>query len=379
MQLKPDALGTIFFGHPAVPALIVTILTGFVIKHGISSYLLDGIIGRVFVKLGDYSYSIYLVHFPIIVLVNYVPFGGTRLAADSYHKSAYAVVLICIASAFSYFYIEKKISSTLNLLKFRVAIFIAIFISAFGLNAINLSQFNANERNIFSAWTDRDTYRCGKIFRVLNPTDIVCKVGGAKGNKSVLLIGNSHADSIKKVFSEKAVKYGFSTYFVVANDPLMNNGGPSAEQLVSEAVKRKIHVIVLHYSNYYENKKFRDELSTLVNFAHKKGIKVFIIAPVPTYDVHIPQAMFDNLENKDYFSLTKAMYLEKTQDFRKFVKEFNVLNVEVLDPSELLCPKEGNCLFSSTDFKPYYFDSNHLTLTGSSLLTPLFEKLFELI
>ena len=378
LKLKPDAVGTIFYGHPALPALIVTLLTGLVIEYGIDTNILRGLAGRMFVKLGDFSYSIYLIHFPIIVLINYLPFGGTRLAFEGYINLALAIILIVFASSISYVFVEKKFSQRLNVFKIRLSIFIAIFVSAFSLVAFNLSQYSVIERNIFSAWTDRDTYRCGKLFRIFNPFDIVCNVGGEKEGKRVLLIGNSHADSIKRVFADKAVEYGVSTFFVVANDPLLA-GGPLAEQFIELAVKRDIKALVLHYSNSYGNEKFRIEVTKLIDIAHSKGIKVFIIAPVPTYDVHIPQAMFNDSYNKAVLTMTREKHLDKTQKFREFVASFEPLGVEIYDPSEILCNFKAGCLVSTLDSKPYYFDSHHLTLTGSSLLKPLFDKLLSRI
>jgi peptidoglycan/LPS O-acetylase OafA/YrhL len=378
LKLKPDAVGTILYGHPALPALTVALLTGLVIKYGIDAKTIEGLAGRLFVRLGDHSYSIYLVHFPIIVLLNYVPFGGTRLAMDGNVSLAVALLLMVFASAVSYVFVEGKFSSWLNALKVRLTFFVAIIASAFALADINLSQYNAVERNIFSASTDRDTYRCGKIFRILNPFDIVCSVGGANEAKGILLIGNSHADSIKKVLSDKAAEYKFATFFVVANDPLLG-GNSSPEQFVNIAVERNVKALVLHYTNDYHNEKFRAELAKLVNLAKSKGVKVSIIAPVPIYDVHVPQAMFKDSADKKALALTREQHLARTQKFREFVAGFETLGVEIYDPSEFLCQSEAGCLVSTADSKPYYFDTDHLTLTGASLLKPLFDRLLSRI
>jgi len=375
---KPDALGTIFFGHPAIPALVVTLLTGLIIKVGIEPKIISGLVGQFFVKLGDISYSLYLVHFPIIVLFNYLPFSGTRLATDGYLKLSFAVILIGCTSIISYVFIEKKYSFGIYSLKVKNYLFITVFIifTAFSLISFNLNQYSLAERNIFSAWTDRDTYRCGKIFRIFNPFEIICKVGDAKGEKRILLIGNSHADSIKRVFADKAIEYGISTFFVVANDPLLG-GGPHAERFIDEAVKRNIKAIVIHYNNSYTNENFRNELAKLIKISILKKIKIFIIAPVPTHNVNIPQSMFNDLINKNTLSLTQKQHVENTRTFREFVAELQPSDFVVLDPAELLCSDEGGCLVSNNESKPYYFDSNHLTLTGSSSLKPLFERLFS--
>ncbi len=378
LKLTPDAVGTILYGHPALPSLIITLLTVLVIKYGVDSIILKSVVGRLFVKMGDYSYSIYLVHFPIIVLLNYQPFGGTQLAVDGYIKLALVLVLIFFASYVSYIFVEKKFSLKLNALKTRAFIFIATLVSAVALVFINLNQYSPIEKNIFLAWTDRDIYRCGKISRIFNPFDILCNVSESNEGKGILLIGNSHADSIKRVFADKAVEYGATTFFVVANDPLLGHG-TSPEQFIEEALKREINVVVLHYNNIYENEEFRNKITKFIDIAKSKGIKVFIIAPVPTYDLHIPKSMLENLNNKEVFSMTKAKHLEKTQAFQDFVNSPEFSGVDVLDPSDILCSAERDCLVSTDDFRPYYFDSNHLTLTGSSLLEPLFERIFSRI
>ena len=136
---------------------------------------------------------------------------------------------------------------------------------------------------------------------------------------------------------------------------------------------------VIHYSNSYGDKKFSTELAKLIYIAKSKRIKVFIIAPVPTYDVHIPQTMFYDAGNKEALSLTRERHLDKTQTFQKFVDSFKNSEIEVYDPSEFLCNSEVGCLISTVDSKPYYFDSNHLTLTGASLLKPLFDRLLSRI
>ena len=48
--------------------------------------------------------------------------------------------------------------------------------------------------------------------------------------------------------------------------------------------------------------------------------------------------------------------------------------MSMYDPAQLLCPADAECYFSDLSLRPYYFDSSHLTLTGSAVLKPLFEE-----
>lgn len=54
--------------HPSFYALLVCFSTGLVLGYGLPNVLQESSLGKFLAKIGDYSYSIYLVHFPIIVL-----------------------------------------------------------------------------------------------------------------------------------------------------------------------------------------------------------------------------------------------------------------------------------------------------------------------
>ncbi|MEO9632721.1 MAG: acyltransferase [Sulfitobacter sp.] len=67
------------FGHPGLAALLITLATACVLAFGLPDSFERSIPGLILRKLGDWSYSIYLAHFPVIVLALYVPFSGTIL------------------------------------------------------------------------------------------------------------------------------------------------------------------------------------------------------------------------------------------------------------------------------------------------------------
>lgn len=207
-------------GHPASFALAVSVVTALALGIGLPEQLCRSIFGRVLEKLGKYSYSIYLVHFPIIVLSNYQAFGGTTLETNSLTSSLIQVLIVGILSFLSYHLIEQRRFKA----PFRVAITgtFAIAISIMLSQLIQHINFTEEQYKIFAAWDDRATYRCGKIFRVLNPSDRICPLENDRlGEKlePVILVGNSHADSIKTSFANAASNNGYKTQFYVANNP----------------------------------------------------------------------------------------------------------------------------------------------------------------
>lgn len=353
--------------HPSFYALIICLATSLVLSFGLPKILQESTLGKILVKIGDYSYSVYLVHFPIIALYLYKPFSGTILKTESYIDKAILLLLITAASFAMHKYIEKR--------EYNISwkYYIACFVSVFFLQAAAMTAtkiiYDKNDQNIFASLKDVSIYRCGKLNRITNPSSISCKINSEDFDQSVFLVGNSHADSIKQAFGEFARQKNINTYFTVSNNPLTKESLPPKE-LVKESIKLGINHIVLHYSpNFLKI----DTLKELLEITKEKDIKLDLILPVPVYEDSIPKLLylneFNSMDVQDYLKhheeyFTQVMHLQK--QYPSFTSH------EVHD---ILCKPE--CAIKSIDGKPYYFDSNHLTLTGAKILTPIFENILK--
>lgn len=152
-----------------------------------------------------------MTHFPIIVLYLYEPFLGTKLYPESYFDKSMLLILIIISSILIHKFIEKRHIN--NIGKIYFISLLPIFILIGGSKVIPSVIYTEREQNIFSGLEDRATYRCGKLTRITNPSDISCKLNSENFDQSVLLVGNSHADAIKKTFQYVATRHGFNTFF----------------------------------------------------------------------------------------------------------------------------------------------------------------------
>jgi peptidoglycan/LPS O-acetylase OafA/YrhL len=113
LNINGESLGFIS-GHPGVYALFITLSTGIILSVGISKVIEKSIVGSFLELIGKYSYSIYLVHFPVIVLFLYQPFSGTQLQASGLHDLLLLLIIIVSLSYGMYHLIEsnlRKISS----------------------------------------------------------------------------------------------------------------------------------------------------------------------------------------------------------------------------------------------------------------------------
>lgn len=355
-------------GHPSFYALGVCIATVLIIAFGLPEMVTKSFIGKIFARIGDYSYSIYLVHFPIIVLYLYQPFSGTKLYPESYFDKGVLFILIALMSILMHKFIEtKRINSIGRVYLISVVSLFALTGAAKVVPNIIYTQV---EQNIFNGLKDRAPYRCGKLVRITHPGDISCKLNKENFNKSILLVGNSHADSIKESFKKVATEHKFNTYFLVSNTPLMDSS-VTPKGLIDEALKRKIGHVVLHYS---PNSLKVEKLTEVLELAKTNKIKVDLILPVPVYKESIPKTLFLNkskIYDVDTYLSQNAEYFDQLNTLKSEYESFSYFEVhpQLCNPS---------CEVSTVDGKPYYFDSNHLTLTGAKKLQPVFEKILAI-
>ena len=370
-----DDSSSIFYGHPGLAALLVVALTAFLISLKMDRiFILNGIMGRSLSKLGDYSYSIYLIHFPVIVLLNYSEFGGTKLGYSEW-SNALTIILVTLGVSYLMFhYVESLRSSKIFTKSICLALSSLIML---GLAApyLNGVRFSDEQISIFDAWEDRSTYRCGKIFRLLNPNETVCSIGIKNGENNVLLLGNSHADSIKDVFARSLDKKNLSTYFYVSNNPLMSEQ-TRAEFIANDVYRLDIDRVVVHYSNgFYSKESHIEQLAKFIDLMRSQTVDVIFISQVPTYEYHVPKLLYQKTIDPSIKIRTQSIqeYFDKNDEFYKIIKNLDIPNSNIFYPHEYLCA-EGDCLLS-TYGNPVYFDSDHLTITGANILLPIFNAI----
>lgn len=355
-----------YIGHPGFFALIVCLATAAILALGLPSRLQENFISRGLVVLGKYSYSIYLVHFPIIVIYLYQPFSGTILHPGNGIDKIILFVLIGAFSFLLYNLIETKTKKS-SLICFSSILFI-IFLTPV-LKITNNLFYSSQELNIFNGLQDRDVYRCGKIFRIIHPKDIVCKINNDNYNRNIVLLGNSHADSIKKSFAKVASNHGYNTYFFVTNTPMMGQDTPP-KIVINELKRLKSSVVVVHYkSGSLDLVKFNE----LVSLANENNIKVILIKPVPIYKDSVPKMMYN--DNVSYYTLDK--YNKDNIVLNNFVNTLEKENSKFTSYNIAPVFCSNKCSVGTKNKVPYYFDDDHLNLTGAKLLEPIFEKMFN--
>ena len=365
-------------GHPGLYALIIALATGLVLAFGLLKSLEFSKVGTILEKLGQYSYSIYLVHFPIIVLYLYIPFSGTKLKPESMVDRGILFILIVFASVAMYHLVELGSKKIKHLLAFLWVAPLLIVSMAFGGLNIQKSLYSKKELMITNAFKDRDVYRCGKLKRILEPNSHYCKLTNLSADlvkQKIMLIGNSHADSIKQTFAKEAEKLNSEVFFIVPNEPMFK-GQIGPKEIIDDALEYKIDTIVLHYS-FAKLPRVLKNIETLTILADKHHINVDFIMPVPYWDkINIPKALWEHKHDDVALPMqTKKEYMSKNRENFAFLSKIKSKNFKIYETAPLFCKNE--CAYINEEGLPLYFDNGHLTLTGSRYLSGLFRKIIE--
>ena len=366
-------------GHPGGAAILVTVATGVILACGLPQGLQSSITGRVLQQLGNWSYSIYLVHFPIIVLCLYQPFSGTLLAPTSGVQVLLIVALIAVFTALSYGIFERSAGWTARggAAIGSIAVIVALSLASAPFNRWPYSE---RERNVFAASEDRDAFRCGQLLRILQqpilmkilqkPELISCELTENLPTSApvFLLVGDSHADSVKSAFTKIAQKRGYRLFFMSSNYVLIPS--PGEDQVLALAKSLNASGVVLHYSSSNVNRAYA---SGFTKMAGERGLPVAWLLPVPAYSEHVPKLIWNNFSAGVDFHPSPAN-AEETETFKK---KLMLAGIKTFDSYPAFCAEK--CDVVDAAMRPFYFDGGHLTLTGAERLSPVIKELMTWI
>jgi peptidoglycan/LPS O-acetylase OafA/YrhL len=326
--------------------------------------------------IGKYSYSIYLVHLPIISLVYYKPFSDNVKFGSDLKLNLVSILLVAIFSFVLFNVVEQPFrgSGAKNLIYLHsFALLIAVVLLLTIPYFKNIGS-DSMIRKISFSQEDRSIYRCGTFNRIeilhkLMQGPESCLLSSKVIGERFLLVGNSHADSIDSALNSKLESAGNTLY--ILRNPLALNVS-NLDLAKQEVINREIDVVIYHSSSGQLNKLVFDDF---VEFVHKEGKRLIIIGPVPIYDKSVPASVYKNYLYSEPLGLKtlqffQNLFREEVYYYRQLANSsrtiyFNSLEVFCTPTCQLIDIGNENLL---------YFDSSHLTNTGATFLLKDFEN-----
>ena len=327
--------------------------------------------------IGKYSYSIYLVHLPIISLVYYKPFSDSVKFGGDLKLNLASILLVAIISFVLFNVVEQPFrgSGAKNLIYLHsFALLIAVVLLLTIPHFKNIGS-DSMIRKISFSQEDRSVYRCGTFTRIeilhkLMQGPESCLLSSKVIGERFLLVGNSHANSIYSALNSKLESLGNTLY--ILRDPLALNVS-NLDLAKQEVVNKKIDVVIYHSSSGQLSKLV---FNNFVEFIHEKGKRLIIIGPVPIYEKSVPASVYKNyLYSEPLGSKTLQFFQKLFADEVDYYRELaNSSNVIYFDSLEVFCTLTCQLIDMGTG-NLFYFDNSHLTNTGATYLIKNFENI----
>ena len=365
----------------------------------------------VFQKLGTWSYSIYLWHWPLVVIIY-------TFELPEYY--IYLGMALSILLGFlSYKYVEKinfprSFPTLLSYLKCK-PIYIAGIVGVLGSYLFITNGFERhypdNVLLVSNEANNKNPYSC------MADNKFPCYIG-EKNNIKAIIVGDSHADALTtSLASAYDLKKEGIVALTKASCPFILNIQVFEEYKCLEENIKRMEFLKNNYANVpifwvartgvyiygqldpsrikniqdtqpliYFTKKYTSvepallgELEKNLNTTIREAAKnrpIYLVLPTPEMTFNVPRVVSKELllgnRNSEPFR-SEELYLKRNEPIIEIIKKVGASNnVKVLDPTDYLCDSgKCNALYKG---RPIYYDGDHMSEYGNKLLTPMFKS-----
>lgn len=366
----------------------------------------------IFQKLGAWSYSIYLWHWPFVVAIY-------TFSLPSYYIYI-GMILSVLLGFLSYKYVEKinfprSFPTLLSYLKCK-PIYIAGIIGVIGSGLFLTNGFEEHYPNnvllVSNEANNKNPYNC------MTENKFPCYIG-EKDNIKAIIVGDSHADALT---TSLASMYDLRKEGIIAltrsscpfildikilkqeNECLAENlkrrdflnknyldvpifwVARTGAYLYGQTDPSRINDIQDTLPSMYFTKKFSSvepallsELEENLEITVKDTIihrPMYLVLPTSEMRFNVPKVMSKELLlNKKVTvpSISEEQYLKRNKPIIEIFNRVAANNkIKVLDPTKYMCSnKECKGLHEG---RPIYYDGDHMSEYGNKLLTPMFKE-----
>lgn len=322
--------------------------------------------------VGLISYSLYLVHWPVLSLYRYIKNVSPETYVFSNEETILLTVVIILISLVSYYFIEKPLRKPFSSNK---VVFLYYFITPSVL-VILLASIIFHNKGLPSRFNvDGDEYlQLTHIDKTKCPSliNLGCIGGNSKADEKIILFGNSHAEHYFEYFSLLGEKYNKTIELYGAGGCSFVRKSTKCDELLNRfkeaAFNADTFVIAFRWDHLYEDEKFIAKLKEITNFV-KSFDKRIIMVSQPPYLYSNPSKLF----NCDRLSISCASNITFKESYIKYnraIEKFAIENgLDFHDPFENV----SNPFIIKYNDRTLYSDFDHLSVFGSRWLFEQYE------
>lgn len=372
----------------------------------------DSVIGsllksRAMVFIGLISYSLYLWHWPLLVLAKH--FVGESIELEMRLGIAFVAFLLAILS---WRFVETPFRSKTQTSDKQAWIYAGLSMALLsGMAAAVLlshgwqGRFSPRVVALDRA-SVREVVRTECIdLRVPLDTNTACHIG-AHGNATVLVWGDSYAHAMLPAFDTAFKRLGIAAWFVAESGcPPMpaarvsykgrynwrcRDSNDKVVNFIGAQLGLRQVVLAAAWDSYgNESSGYKVSVGSEMNNAMslKQGIEtlslqlqstralsLIVVGQVPTFDWSVPQKMLRaEIKSETVQPMTRTAWLEKSSTSREvFQQLINSKAISFVDSAEWFCTT-GNCQYANAEGQPLYWDQGHINAEGARFVMPMLE------
>ncbi|ANF81756.1 acyltransferase [Acinetobacter sp. NCu2D-2] len=361
-------------------------------------------------KIGQWSYSIYVWHWPLVV------FGFYFAIVDWWMLG---IPLSILLGFLSYNFIEKinfpRFNSWKDILKVKpFYLFLFIFISGYLVKDTDGFKNHYSKEVLEIIEPARIDLKQECETSSVNSKLTNCTIGN-KTNIKAIIVGDSHASSLLPNLTSKInlhkegilsistpgcpfiLNAHFNSTYNYCDEvnkirfDYLSNIKDTPIILVSRYLQRmegendpsKENKQIIYFTEKHENKNLKYEYFE-TNFEKticgiSKQNPVFVVQSIPEQGKNVPQVMAKNLilkVNQDEIGISKIEYEKRSNKINRILESVaSKCGAKILSPAKILC-KTGTCI-SNYDGHPLYSDGDHINQYGNKILAPMFDNIIN--
>ncbi len=344
--------------------------------------------------LGNRSYSLYLFHFPLLYLARFSPVFGDQSDPKRLYLVC-ALALTLAVSEFSYRFVERILQADYsrtfysNLKQktlgtnFVIFTFLISCVLAVSANK-NYWGLNSNIPRPVVAWDLHS--ECPPMSKRKSP----CFYGSV-GEPKTLLIGDSQAAQISKVYIESAKVKGFNPgVWTLATCEFVLSHGASKQD--SECINHNRRVVswievnkpdLVIVAQYIKPESDHQSLANAILNLSQAGVRTVLIENIPIFpdgDLYMKNTtQLELMLGRSYEPPRAFRRSEMLQSFAGASYEVSRLvksnGIETINLSDLFCDLEVCSRFASGRW--LYWDNHHLSVHGADFIRGRLLKTFD--